>query len=172
MALNDLLGRRDIDFASEAVVTDPKAPEVQGGVADVRLVRYAPAEQRVATNSARPFFLASSEKLTPELAVEIDGHRVKPVQINGLFAGVPMPAGQHTVVFSRRVGRGWWWPSFLAAIALVAISIFESVALGHDDDLVGEERAPDARDPSEQPLVDAEDPFRREAADDQAHGHG
>lgn len=172
MTLNDLLGRRDIDFASEAVITDPKTADVQGGVADVKLVHYLPAEQRVATNSARPFFLASSEKLTPELAVSIDGRRVKPVQINGLFAGVPMPAGRHTVVFSRRIGRGWWWPSLFAAIALVAISIFESAALRHDDDLVREKRAPDSRDPREQPLPDAQDHIRRETTDDQANGYG
>ena len=126
MTLNDLLGRRDIDFANEAVVTGRKAPAgLTGGIADVKLASYSDAEQRIETNSAQPFFLASSEKLTPELAVRIDGRRVKPVQINGLFAGVQMPAGRHTVVFSRRIGRGWWWPSGLAALALVAIAILE-----------------------------------------------
>ncbi|HEY8183535.1 MAG TPA: hypothetical protein VII32_14930, partial [Thermoanaerobaculia bacterium] len=72
-----------------------------------------------------PTFLASSEKLTPELRVSIDGRDVKPIQINMLFAGVPVPAGPHDVIFTRRIGRGWWWLSGLAAIACIALSIID-----------------------------------------------
>jgi len=123
MSFHEFLARRDIDFAKEAVVTGLKAPMPAAGGGNVRLLRYADAEQRLATESAQPFFLASSEKLTPELSVQIDGRRVKPVQINGLFAGVQVPAGRHTVIFSRRIGRGWWWPSALSAAALLVIAV-------------------------------------------------
>ncbi|MGZ7080201.1 MAG: hypothetical protein ACXVJT_12365, partial [Thermoanaerobaculia bacterium] len=123
MSFTDLLARRDIDFATEAVVTDAKAPMPATGNAVVRLEKYSDAEQRIATESAQPFFLASSEKLTPELSVRIDGRVVKPVQVNGLFAGVQIPAGKHAVMFSRRIGRGWWWPSALSAAALLVIAV-------------------------------------------------
>ncbi len=123
MSFTELLARRDVDFAKEAVITDRKAAMPVVGTAVVRLQRYSDAEQRIATESARPFFLASSEKLTPELSVRIDGNTAKPVQINGLFAGVQVAAGKHTVMFSRRIGRGWWWPSALSAAALLVIAV-------------------------------------------------
>jgi hypothetical protein len=98
-------------------------PVAGGSDATVRLLRYSDAEQGLIAQSVQPFFLASSEKLTPELSVTIDGKRVKPVQINGLFAGVQIPAGRHEVVFSRRVGRGWWLPSAFSAAALLVIAV-------------------------------------------------
>jgi len=76
-------------------------------------------------SAAGPAFLASSEKLTPELRVTIDGRDVAPEQINMLFAGVPVPAGTHDVIFSRRIGRGWWWIAAVALIAAIALSIID-----------------------------------------------
>ena len=70
--------------------------------------------------------LASSEKLTPELRVTVDGRAVDPVQINVLFAGVPIPAGNHRVVFTRRLGRGWWWMAGIALVLLVALSVVDA----------------------------------------------
>jgi len=101
---------------------------VTGGDASVSLARYAPDEQRITTDASAPFLLASSEKLTPELAVAIDGRRTKPVEINALFAGVEVPAGQHRVVFSRRIGRGWWWATIAGAAAFVLIAAAEIIA--------------------------------------------
>lgn len=69
----------------------------------------------IGTKSSVPFVLNSSEKLTPELRVYIDGEQARALSINSIFAGVLVPAGQHTVVFERRIGRGWW-P--LSAVAL------------------------------------------------------
>ena len=94
--------------------------QLQGEVA---LLKYAEDQQQMKV--VGPTFLASSEKLTPELRVAIDGHDVKAVEINMLFAGVPIPPGPHEVIFSRRIGRGWWWVSALAAIACVIVSIVD-----------------------------------------------
>lgn len=120
---NDLevLRIRDIDFAHEAVITDDPVmpPAVGPGDARVTLASYRNAEQRVITESSAPFFLASSEKLTPELAITIDGRAAKPIEINMLFAGVTVPAGRHEVVFSRRIGRGAW---ILAGVGLIAFA--------------------------------------------------
>lgn len=120
MGMDEFLALRDIDFGEEAIVTDSRiAPQVSGAGASVKLTSYAPAEQRLQTESQSPFFLASSEKLTPELRVTIDGREVRPLEIHLLFAGVQIPAGRHEVVFSRRIGRGWWG---LAAAALAVWS--------------------------------------------------
>jgi len=81
---------------------------------------------RVATESSAPFFLASSEKLTPELTIAIDGKRVRPIEINMLFAGVTVPAGRHTVVFERRIGRGWWGVSAAGAISFLLPALFDT----------------------------------------------
>lgn len=117
--LNDdeFLAARDIDFATEAVITDDPvmAPPLAPADAHVTLTHYAPDEQRVTTQSTAPFYLASSEKLTPELRVTIDGNVTRAIDTDMLFAGVTVPAGRHEVVFSRRIGRGWWW---LAAVGV------------------------------------------------------
>jgi len=46
-------------------------------------------------------------------------------EINTLFAGLEVPAGEHEVVFSRRLARGWWWPAGIAAAIWLAIAIME-----------------------------------------------
>jgi len=91
----------------------------------VQLVSYAPAEQRIRTDATDTMFLASSEKLTPELRITVDGKTVRPIEINTLFAGVTVPAGHHEVVFTRRVGRGWWPAAILAALAILVIGVAE-----------------------------------------------
>lgn len=125
--LNDdeFLAARDVDFATESVITDDPVmpPPLTPADARVTLTRYAPAEQRVTTESSAPFFLASSEKLTPELAVAIDGRRVKPVEVDMLFAAVTVPAGRHEVVFTRRIARGWWWVAGVGAGLWVVFAI-------------------------------------------------
>lgn len=94
-------------------------PETIANDARVELTRYEPAEQRVRTDASTQVFLASFEKLTPELRITIDGRPARPIEINTLFAGVVVPGGRHEVVFSRRIGRGWWPAAVLAALAIV-----------------------------------------------------
>ena len=114
------LTTRDLDFSREAVADAPSLPPSNPRVT---LTHYTPNEQRVRTESDAPFFLASSEKLTPELAITLDGRNVAPLKTDLLFAGLQVPAGQHEVVFSRRVGRGWWW-AFWTGLALLVIATF------------------------------------------------
>jgi hypothetical protein len=125
--LNDaeFLAARDIDYAYEAVITDDPVMPPSVGATDARvtLTKYAADEQRVISESSAPFYLASSEKLTPELRVTIDGKPAKTIETNLLFAGVVVPAGRHEVVFTRRIARGWWWAPIVGLIALVVASL-------------------------------------------------
>ena len=124
--LNDeeFLATTDIDFFEEAVITDDPVfpPSSVAADAEVELVSYAPAEQRLVTTSTGPMFLASSEKLTPELRVLVDGEAIRPIEINTMFAGAVIPGGRHEVVFQRRIGRGWW-PVAFAGLALFIAAI-------------------------------------------------
>lgn len=126
--LNDeeFLAARDVDYALEAVITDDPVmpPSVGANDARVTLASYAPDEQRVVAESSAPFYLASSEKLTPELRVTIDGKPAKAIETNLLFAGVVVPAGKHEVVFTRRIARGWWWTPIVGLVALVVVSFW------------------------------------------------
>jgi hypothetical protein len=73
------------------------------------------------TRSDVPFLLNSSEKLTPELRVLIDGRVHRALAINSMFAAAVVPAGEHRVVFERQIGRGWW-PLAGCAILLVGVA--------------------------------------------------
>src|SRR5687768_5799379 len=125
--LNDdeFLAARDVDFELEAVITDDRIqpPPLTPSNARVTLTHYAPNEQRIVTTSDAPFYLASSEKLTPELAITIDGRSARPIETDMIFAGVPVAAGRHEVVFSRRIGRGWWWAPWAAVTLLVGLGV-------------------------------------------------
>ncbi|HEV8658304.1 MAG TPA: hypothetical protein VGS96_06715, partial [Thermoanaerobaculia bacterium] len=127
---DEFLAAKEIDFADEAVITDDPIFPLASIAPDARvqLVRYAPARQVIRTEASAPMFLASSEKLTPELRITIDSRRVRPIEINTLFAGVNVPAGRHEVVFTRRIGRAWWPTAILAAILIMALSLRERVA--------------------------------------------
>jgi hypothetical protein len=128
--LNDeeFLALHEIDFARAAVITDdPVLPApLSPARTSVDLASYEPHRQRLTTVSDAPFFLASTEKKTPELAVTIDGQPAKIVETDMLFAGIFVPAGRHEIVFSRRLGRGWWPVSIAAASVWLGIAILES----------------------------------------------
>ncbi len=132
--LNDdeFLAAKDVDFATEAVITDDPVMPPQLGPANARvtLASYAPNEQRVLTESDAPFYLASSEKLTPELRVTMDGRAARLIETDSLFAGVQVPAGKHELVFTRRIGRGWWWTAVLGALVWMAVAIREVSRIG------------------------------------------
>lgn len=127
--LNDdeFLAARDVNFEHEAVITDDpvQAPSLTPTQARLTLTYYTPDEQRVTAESPAPFYLASSEKLTPELRVTIDGRTARAIETDMLFAGVTVPAGRHEIMFQRRIARGWWWVAVLG-VALWIVSIIFS----------------------------------------------
>jgi len=126
MTVDELLATKNIDFADEAIVTDPRPVHVEASDAVMTLRSYQDDEQIVDVSAPAKTLLASSQKLTPELRVTIDGRDVEPVQINVLFAGVPIPPGNHRVVFTQRLGRSWWPLSGIALLLLIALSIIDA----------------------------------------------
>ncbi|MEA2413742.1 MAG: Bacterial rane protein YfhO, partial [Thermoanaerobaculia bacterium] len=126
MTFDELLAAKNIDFADEAIVTDPRPMNIDASDAVVNLRSYQDDEQIVDVSAPAKTLLASSQKLTPELRVTIDGRGVEPVQINVLFAGVPIPPGNHRVVFTQRLGRSWWPLSGIALLLLIALSIIDA----------------------------------------------
>ncbi len=125
LTADELLANKSIDFADEAIVTDPRPLAVEASDAVVTLRGYKDDAQIVDIVAPAKTLLASSEKLTPELRVTVDGHVVEPVEINVLFAGVPIEAGTHRVVFTRLLGRGWWWMAGVALVLLVVLSVLD-----------------------------------------------
>src|SRR5205085_11193446 len=115
----ELLPHREIASNETTAITDG-SPLPSRGDASIHVTH-----QRLRTESSSPFLLASSEKLTPELRITIDGREARAIQINTLFAGVEVPAGVHRVIFQRRIGRGWWWATIAGVIALAAIAVGE-----------------------------------------------
>jgi len=126
MTTDELLATKNIDFADEAIVTDPRPLNVDASDAVVTLRSYQDDEQIVDVSAPAKTLMASSQKLTPELRVTIDGRVVEPIQINVLFAGVAIPPGNHRVVFTQRLGRSWWPLSGIALLLLIALSIIDA----------------------------------------------
>lgn len=128
MPFEAMLGDRSIDYAETAVVEEdvPRLASLRAVARPQRRARFTVdaygSSTRLTTRAPRPFLLVSSEKLTPELRVEVDGNPVDPIRVNGLFAAVPMGEGMHRVVFSRRIGRGWW-PGAAAAWLVIGGAI-------------------------------------------------
>jgi hypothetical protein len=127
MTADALIATKDVDFADEAIVTDPRPMPVDAADALVTLRSYSDDEQVVDVVAPSKTLLATSEKLTPELRVTVDGRVVEPIEINLLFAGVPVPSGDHRVVFTRILGRGWWWLAGGALLALLALSVADAL---------------------------------------------
>jgi hypothetical protein len=132
--LNDdqFLAAHDVDFERESVIGDPRyhPPELANTHARVTLASYAPDEQHLTTEAPNAFFLASSEKLTPELRIALDGKPVRPVRCDLLFAGTIVPAGHHEVIYARRIARGWWWLAIAGLVLWIAVAAVELRRMG------------------------------------------
>ena len=91
-----------------------------------RLTKYDAVQQIIETESSVPFLFTASEKLTPELKVRVDGQEVSPMMINGIFVGIPLEAGSHTILLDRRIGRDWWLLPLIGLVALAGVGLVDS----------------------------------------------
>ncbi|MGH9457293.1 MAG: hypothetical protein ACRD2J_06580, partial [Thermoanaerobaculia bacterium] len=134
MPFEAMLADESIDYRTEAVLTGSDAPEELTALGDVPLGRrratlqiaeWTSARAVIRTDAAVPFLLVGSEKITPELRVTLDGENIRPLEVNGMFAAVPVPAGRHTVELERRVGRGWWPLALIGGVAFAAGALLD-----------------------------------------------
>lgn len=96
--------------------------------ADQRRVRLGigplkDGRRRIDVEASAPFLLVSSEKVSPELEITIDGRSTRVHTVNSMFAAVLVPEGSRQVEFAWRIGRGWW-PWSGAGVVLLVIGSF------------------------------------------------
>ncbi|MBW3670797.1 MAG: YfhO family protein [Acidobacteria bacterium] len=129
----DILADPSFDFSRQTLI-DPTARQTSLRLSEVpvpdrrvqfRILQYEPGRQMVETEAGVPFLFTASEKLTPELSVYVDGEEVSPMEVNGIFVGIPIEPGTHTIVLERRIGRGWWLLSMIGMVALVGAGIVD-----------------------------------------------
>ena len=100
---------------------DAKAVAPSGGGLAVELAGVAAFRLRV--RAASPALLVSSQKLFPPYwSASLDGARVAPVRVDGLFFGLPIPAGEHVVACRFRIPRAETAVSGAGAAALLALA--------------------------------------------------
>ena len=76
------------------------APAVNPGNDRVSFEAVAPDQITVTTETDAPGLLVLSELDYPAWRAEVDGQAVPITRTNGVFRGVPIPAGRHTVTFA------------------------------------------------------------------------
>ena len=131
MSFEEFIADADLDLSRVAALTGGTSSEEVAAIEAVpppmrrvsMRTRWAPDRAVIETESKAPFLLVTSEKITPELEIRVNGERREPVEINGLFAAVPMEAGAHAVVLERRIGRGLWLPAAGAAAGVLMFAL-------------------------------------------------
>lgn len=124
------LFREDFDPAAVALVERESVPA--GTPSDVaateaRIVTDRSNELTVEVSALSDGVLVLYDSFDPDWRVDVDGQRVEMVRTNGLFRGVRLVAGQHTVRFAYR-------PSSLIVGAIISgitlVSLVGLMALG------------------------------------------
>jgi hypothetical protein len=115
------LGAPAFNPARVAVVEQGTAEHFADGASGtVRIVEYSPSEVRLQVESAQPRYLVTSEANYPGWRAFLDGHMCPISMTNIAFRGLPVPAGNHEVVFRFRPAILLWSAgvSILACLAL------------------------------------------------------
>lgn len=129
----EMLTKQDLDFSKVAWSESAPTFDVEllrdvpalARRVNFSLLEYTPRSERLRVSAPAPAFVVASEKLVPELRVEVDGERVQPVPVNGLFWGVLIEPGVHEIAVERVVGDGWWPVSGAAIVLLIVSSIVD-----------------------------------------------
>ncbi len=106
---------RDPRTSSVPWIDAADAPPGGEGAASARLASYEPGLVRVAVAAQTPAWLVVSEGFDRGWRARVDGAPARIFRANGVFLGVPLPAGAREVVLSYRPA------SFVAGAALSAI---------------------------------------------------
>jgi hypothetical protein len=106
------------DGARLAAVASPR------GVARVTIAALAPERFRVEIEGSAPTLLVGSQKrFPPYWRTSLDGREVDPFTADGIFLGVDVPAGRHTVEGRFVIPRIELVVSGLGVVALAAVMI-------------------------------------------------
>gem|GEM_PF-1069487 len=83
----------------------------------VRLLGWTPSSYRLDVDLAAPALLASSIPHRPDLwRASLDGRPARTVLVNGMFIGLPLPAGSHSVRLDARLPPLWYGCSLVGAV--------------------------------------------------------
>ncbi|MGB7880219.1 MAG: DUF6541 family protein [Ilumatobacteraceae bacterium] len=124
----ELLRESPATAALAAVVTDPV--EAFACTADqlrdcapvgLAIERSRPERIEIATGFDRPTLVSVSQQALPGWRVEVDGEPADVVVVDGLFLGVRVPGGDHSVSF--RYESPWLGTSLLISLAATATTI-------------------------------------------------
>lgn len=95
-----MMAREEFDARHEAVLVGDGAVQAGSGQADeARIVTYRAEEVVVETASEAPALLLLTDAYYPGWRATVDGEPVDVQQVDGLFRGVFVPAGEHEVRF-------------------------------------------------------------------------
>jgi hypothetical protein len=86
----------------QVVVEAPAGVELAGASGSAEIIAYAPEHIVVRTQTDDPALLVLSDAIYPGWEASIDGAPAPIYPTNVLFRGVPVPAGDHEVVFTFR----------------------------------------------------------------------
>lgn len=96
------------------VLDDPPA----GARERVQLLGWTPSSYRLEVDLAAPALLASSIPMRHDLwRASLDGRPAALVEVNGMFIGLPLPAGSHRVRLDARLPPLWYGCSLVGVVA-------------------------------------------------------
>ncbi len=110
---------------SDGLLPASGADDGSGDVTPARIARYEPTSVEVDARAAEPGYLVLTDTFYPGWRAYVDGHNVPILRANYLFRAVPIPAGDHRVMF-RFVPITFWAGlaiSMAAAVCLGAIAV-------------------------------------------------
>ncbi len=84
---------------------------------------WSPAAYELHATLRAPALMVSSVPSRPALwRATIDGHRIRPVRVNGLFLGLPVPAGTHRIDLKAALPPGRWAISGIGMLAWIVLA--------------------------------------------------
>jgi hypothetical protein len=118
--------------AKVAIVEQGTAAHFPDGASGtVRIVEYAPSEVRLQVESAHPRYLVTSEANYPGWRAYVDGLERPISMTNVAFRGLPVPAGNHDIVFQFQPAI-LLWSAGVSILACVTLAWLMLAGLWHN----------------------------------------
>ncbi len=87
-----------------------------------QIIAYRPEQVEIRTRSQAPALLVLGDTHYPGWTATVDGAETPIYTTNYLFRGVPVPAGEHTVIF-RYQPTGWHWGLGLSGFGVALVLV-------------------------------------------------